>query len=220
MATRGAGERATVWDLPIRLFHWSLVLLIGAAWATQEQLHDNERHALVGYVILALLLFRLLWGLVGSDTARFSSFIRGPAKVWAYVRGSGGVSAEVGHNPIGGYSVALMLTLVAIQVGTGLFLSDDEFFAPLSFWVSEDTADALADIHELNFNILLAAIGLHVAAILFYALAKRRNLVTPMISGRAVLPDGAPRPRIASSALALVLLLVSAGLVWALVSFA
>jgi cytochrome b len=220
VATADGPERAKVWDLPIRLFHWSLVLLIGAAWATQEQLSDNERHAFVGYAILTLLLFRLLWGLVGSETARFASFLRGPAKVWAYLRGSGGISAEVGHNPIGGYSVALMLTLIAVQVGTGLFLSDDDFFAPWSAWVSEDTADLLHDVHELNFNLLLGVIALHVAAILFYAIVKRRNLVRPMLSGVAPLPPGAPRPRIASSLLALVLLLVAAALVYVMISFA
>jgi cytochrome b len=218
MATRGTGERATIWDLPIRLFHWTLVLLIGAAWATQEQLRDNERHALVGYAILTLLLFRLFWGLVGSETARFASFLHGPARIFAYVRGTGGV--RVGHNPLGGWSVALMLALLALQVGTGLFLSDDDFFAPLSFWITEDTADTLADIHELNFNLLLAAIVLHVVAILYYALAKRQNLVGPMLTGKGPLPPGAPRPRIAHAGFAFLLLLVATTLVWSLVNFA
>lgn len=214
-----SGERATVWDLPIRLFHWSLVLLIAAAWATQEQLRDTERHAIVGYAILALLLFRLLWGVVGSETARFSSFLRGPARVWAHLRGSGGVSARLGHNPLGGYSVAAMLLCIAIQAGTGLFLYDDEaFWGPLNGLVSEDTAEMLADLHEINFNILLGLIALHVAAILFYAIAKRQNLVRPMVSGNAPLPEGAERPRIASGWLALLMLLIASGAVTLLVS--
>ncbi len=175
---------------------------------------------MIGYAVLSLLLFRLLWGLVGSDTARFASFLRGPAAIWAYLRGSGGVSVEVGHNPIGGYSVAAMLTLLAVQTGTGLFLYDDEaFWGPLNEWVSEDTADFLGDVHELNFNLLLALIGLHVAAILFYAVVKRRNLVMPMISGRAPLPEHAPVPRIASTGLALVLFLIAAAITYALVTF-
>ena len=214
-------RRATVWDLPIRLFHWALVLLIGAAWATQEQLEDSERHALVGYLILTLLLFRLLWGVVGSDTARFSAFIRGPAKVWAYLRGSGGASVALGHNPIGGYSVAALLTLIGVQAGTGLFLYDDEmFWGPLNGWVSEGTAEWLADVHELNFNLLLGLIGFHVAAILFYAVVKRRNLVGPMVTGRAALPEGAQAPRIASSVLALALLGIAGAAIWALVTYA
>ncbi len=221
MADQAAERRATVWDLPTRLFHWMLVLLIGAAWATREQLDDSERHALVGYAILALLLFRLLWGVVGSETARFSSFLRGPAKVWAYLRGSGGVSAAPGHNPLGGYSVAALLTLIGIQAVTGLFLYDDEMFlGPLNGWVSEDTAELLADLHELNFNLLLGVIALHVGAILFYAVARRRNLLGPMLSGRAPLPDGAAPPRIASTALAFLLLVIAAAAVWALVTYA
>jgi cytochrome b len=214
----GAERHATIWDLPIRLFHWSLVLLIGAAWATQEQLNDNQRHALVGYLILTLLLFRIFWGVAGSETARFASFLSGPARIWAYLRGSGGVS--VGHNPLGGWSVALMLALIAVQVGTGLFLSDDDFFAPLSFYVSEDAAELLADVHELNFNLLLGAIALHVGAILFYALGKRRNLVGPMIRGTGSIPAGAAPPRIASAGLAFLLLLLAAGLTYGLVTMA
>jgi cytochrome b len=217
-----AGERrATIWDLPIRLFHWALVILIAAAWATQEQLDDSERHAVVGYLILTLLMFRLLWGAVGSETARFSSFVRGPAKVWAYLRGSGGASVTLGHNPLGGYSVAALLTLIGVQAGTGLFLYDDEmFWGPLNGWVSEDTSEWLADVHELNFKLLLGLITLHVATIAFYAVARRRNLLFPMLTGRAALPEGAAAPRIASSALALLLLGIAAGAVWALVTYA
>jgi cytochrome b len=197
------------------------MLLIAAAWATQEQLDDSERHALVGYLILTLLLFRLLWGLVGSETARFSSFLHGPAKVWAYLRGGGGVSTAFGHNPLGGYSVAALLTLIGVQAATGLFLYDDEmFWGPLNGWVSEDTAEWLADVHELGFNLLLGLIGLHVTAVLFYAVKKKRNLVTPMLTGRAALPEGATPPRIASSAVAFLLLGLAAGAVWALITYA
>jgi len=214
-------RRATVWDLPIRLFHWLLVVLIAAAWATQERLDDSERHAIVGYLILSLLLFRLFWGVLGSDTARFSSFIHGPARVWAYLRGSDGVSVGLGHNPLGGYSVAAMLALIGLQTGTGLFLYDDEmFWGPLNGWVSEETAEWLSDLHELGFNLLLGLIGLHVGAVLFYAIARRRNLLGPMLNGRAPLPEGVAAPRIASSALALLLFGVAAALVWTLVTYA
>jgi cytochrome b len=218
----GSGSRATIWDLPTRLFHWSLVPLIAAAWWTQEQ-DDSELHARIGYAVLTLLLFRLAWGFVGSDTSRFASFIRGPRSAILYLRelfGSAPAAGHVGHNPVGGYSVASMLLCLAIQTGTGLFLYDDEFFwGPLNDLVSQDTAEFLHEVHELNFNLLLALIALHIAAILFYRFGKGHHLVWPMISGKAELPGGTARPRIANPWLALPLLLVSAGLVFALLTF-
>jgi cytochrome b len=117
--------------------------------------------------------------------------------------------------------VAALLTLIGVQAGTGLFLYDDEmFWGPLNGWVSEDTSEWLADVHELNFKLLLGLITLHVATIAFYAVARRRNLLFPMLTGRAALPEGAAAPRIASSALALLLLGIAAGAVWALVTYA
>ena len=206
-----------IWDVPTRLFHWLLVLLIGAAWATQEQLGDSERHATVGYMVLGLLLFRLLWGIVGSETARFRSFIRGPRAVRAYLAGD--APASVGHNPLGGYSVALMLLSLFVQAATGLFLYDDEaFWGPLNDFVSDDTSELLGEIHELNFNLLLGLIALHVGAILYYALVRRKNLVRPMIGGRGELPTGVPAPRTASSWAALASLAAAAGAVYAITS--
>ena len=223
MAEEGeSGSRATIWDLPTRLFHWSLVLLIAGAWWTQEQ-DDSELHARIGYSILTLLLFRLAWGFVGSDTSRFASFIRGPRSAILYLRelfGSAPAAGRIGHNPIGGYSVAFMLLCLAVQTGTGLFLYDDEFFwGPLNDLVSEDTAEFLGDVHELTFNLLLALIALHLAAILFYRFGKGQHLVGPMVGGKAELPAGTARPRIASPWLAVALLIVSAGLVYALLTF-
>jgi len=215
----GAGPLPTpLWDLPTRLFHWSLVLLIFAAWWTQDQAEDSELHARVGYTILTLVLWRLLWGLFGSDTSRFAGFVRSPRAAITYARSLFGSTAFPhlpGHNPLGGYSVLLMLLSLAVQAGTGLFLYDDElFWGPLNGLVSEDTADLLEEVHELNFYLLLGLVGLHVAAILFYALVKRQDLVRPMIVGTASLPEGAAAPRLASASLALVLLLAAAGLVY------
>jgi cytochrome b len=217
-----SGSRATIWDLPTRLFHWSLVLLIAGAWWTQEQ-DDSELHARIGYAVLTLLLFRLAWGFVGSDTSRFASFIRGPRSAILYLRGlfgSAPAPGQIGHNPVGGYSVVLMLLCLAVQAGTGLFLYDDEFFwGPLNDLVSEESAEFLHEVHELNFNLLLALIVVHVAAILFYRFGKGQHLVGPMIGGKATLPPGSARPRIANPWLALALLIVSAGLVYALLAF-
>ena len=215
-------SRATIWDLPTRLFHWSLVLLIAGAWWTQEQ-DDSELHARIGYAMLSLLLFRMACGFVGSETSRFASFIRGPRRAILYLRelfGSAPAAGHVGHNPVGGYSVALMLLCLGVQAGTGLFLYDDElFWGPLNDLVSEDAAEFLHEVHELNFNLLLALIAVHVAAILFYRFGKGQHLVWPMIGGKVTLPPGTARPRIANPWLALALLIVSAGIVYALLTF-
>jgi cytochrome b len=215
-----APARVPLWDLPTRLFHWSLVLLIAAAWWTQEQADDSDLHARIGYTVLTLVIWRLLWGLFGSDTSRFASFVRSPRAAIAYARslfGSVAFPHLPGHNPIGGYSVLLLLGSLGVQTVTGLFLYDDElFWGPLNGLVSEESAELLEEVHELNFYLLLGLIGLHVAAILFYTLVKRRALVRPMLIGTAELPGGAAAPRMASSLRALFLLLVAAGLVYAL----
>lgn len=176
-----SGARVRVWDLPIRLFHWALVLLVIALWATHE-FHMMDVHILLGQAMLGLILFRLIWGLIGSSSARFGSFLRGPRRVYAYLRAPGG---SFGHNPLGGWSVVAMLAVLAVQVGLGLFASDEdgEFYGPLSHLVSYDTATTLAERHETFFNVLLALIGLHVAAILYYRFARREDLVTPMVTG-------------------------------------
>ena len=185
--------RTAVWDLPTRLFHWGLAALIGLSWWSAEN-DELELHLWSGYAVMTLLLFRLLWGLFGSSTARFGNFVRGPAAVIGYLRDVKGWRA-IGHNPIGAISVLALLGLVALQVATGLINSDDDGLvegglAPL---VSGDLADAAHELHELAFNVLLVFIGLHVAAVLFYRVVLGKKLVGPMISGKAALdPDVAP----------------------------
>jgi cytochrome b len=181
--------RARVWDLPTRLFHWSIVLLIAFSWWSSEEAFDPW-HFWSGYTILFLLLFRILWGFFGSSTARFASFVRGPVAVLGYLRA--GRWPLAGHTPLGALSVLAMLASLAVQVATGLIQIDTKDFVegPLSGLVSFETAEAAHDIHEINFNILLGLIVLHVAAILFYRFARGRRLVGPMITGRADLDDG------------------------------
>lgn len=207
-----AQVKAAIWDLPTRLFHWTLAALIGFSWwsAEEEQL---EWHFYSGYAILTLLLFRLLWGLFGSSTARFSNFLRGPAAVLGYLRDSAGWRA-VGHTPLGALSVVALLGLTFAQVATGLFNSDNDGLVegPLAPLVSFDIADAAHDAHELIFNILLAFIALHVAAILFYRLFKGKKLVGPMISGKAVLDPGTDPMRPGKGWVAIVCLLAALGL--------
>lgn len=177
-----------VWDLPVRLFHWSLVLLVPALWWTA----GNDRmdlHIMLGEIMLGLILFRLLWGLLGSSTARFASFVKGPGAVLRYLRGNG---RSFGHNPLGGWSVVAMLLVLAVQVGLGLFASDEDgiYYGPLSRHMPDlDSAHALAERHETFFWVLVALIVLHVLAVLWYWLARRDNLVAPMVTGRG--PAGA-----------------------------
>ena len=185
--------KQAVWDLPTRLFHWSLAALIGLSWwsAEEEQL---ELHLYSGYAVMTLVLFRLLWGLFGSSTARFRNFLRGPAAVLAYVRDMRGWRA-IGHSPLGALSVLALLALVAAQVATGLLNSDNDGLVegPLAPLVSGDVADAAHDLHELLFDVLLVFIGLHIAAVAYYRLVLGKKLVGPMISGRAALdPDTEP----------------------------
>jgi cytochrome b len=143
-------------------------------------------HRYSGYTLLGLLIFRIYWGFAGSSSARFSSFLRGPGSVVSYLRGTRAEQRVAGHNPVGGWSVAAMLALMLTQVLMGLFVSDVDGLesGPLSHWVSFDTSRTLAEAHELLFNVILAVIALHVAAILFYLLARRDNLIVAMITGQ------------------------------------
>ncbi len=211
-----------VWDLPTRLFHWILVGLVVLAYLTGN-LGGNamETHRRAGEAILALVLFRVAWGFWGSTPSCFSSFVAGPRTVWRYARtlfvrpGP----PHPGHNPLGGWSVLALLTLLFIQAGTGLFANDDIFFTgPLYPWVSKAASDRLTRIHLLNRWILSAIAGVHIAAVLFYLLYKRENLILPMITGKKRWRGGPPPPmRRASGVLALLLALVSCGAVWLLV---
>lgn len=185
--TEGAGAEATarirVWDLPTRLFHWTLVGLIAFSWWSAEE-HQYDLHLWSGMAVVTLILFRLLWGLFGSSTARFANFVRGPAAVRDYLSGQW---RGIGHNPLGALSVIALLGLVALQAGLGLFASDEDglLLGPLSGFISGNASEQVTELHEDLFNVLLVLIGLHVAAILFYWLAKKQNLVGPMISGKA-----------------------------------
>ena len=172
-----------VWDLPTRLFHWVLVLLFAASWWSAEN-REMEWHYRSGITILILLVFRLIWRVIGGSTARFGGFVRGPRAAMDYMRGV--VPKDAGHNPLGGYSVIAMLLALVVQVGTGLFATDIDGLesGPLSHFVDFDQGRQAAEIHETSFNILLALIALHVLTILFYLVARRRNLVTPMVTGR------------------------------------
>jgi cytochrome b len=186
LSTR-AGDPQPVWDLPIRLVHWLLAALILFSWWSVKN-HHTDWHIWSGCGILTLLIFRLLWGFFGSSTARWTSFVRGPRALREYLRGRWN---GIGHTPLGGLSILALLGAVAIQVGLGLFAEDEDglYLGPLSRLVSSDTSDRIRDIHELWFNVVVALIALHIAAIAVYR-ARGRRLTKPMITGKAVLATG------------------------------
>jgi cytochrome b len=140
---------------------------------------------------LHLLIFRLLWGLFGSSTARFSSFIRGPAAILAYLRDVKGWRG-IGHNPLGALSALALMVLIAAQVGLGLFNTDSDGLVggPLAHHIGFEASERVHDLHEELFDVLLVFIGLHIAAVLFYRLAFSNELTWPMITGRAELAPG------------------------------
>ena len=207
-------QRVRVWDAPTRLFHWSVVVLIFISWLSADQGYMTV-HLWSGLSLLALLLFRLGWGLMGTTTSRFSDFLHSPRKVLAYLRtqARGGRPLHAGHNPAGGMMVVVLLAALAAQVATGLFANDGlKFAGPLALFVSDDASDGLTKIHGVIFNIILALIWLHVVAVGFYHFVKGDNLVGAMVSGkkhRARVPEGATII-FAHPALALGLLLASA----------
>lgn len=171
----------------MRLVHWTLAGLIALSWWSAEY-HYDDLHIWSGLAVLTLLIFRLLWGLVGSSTARFANFVRGPRAVLAYLRGGW---RGIGHNPLGALSVLALFGLVAVQTGLGLVASDEDGLmeGPLAGLVSPDASGFARDLHEDLFNVLLAFIALHVAAIIYYKL-RGRGLLKPMITGRGEADPG------------------------------
>jgi cytochrome b len=181
----GRTFRTRIWDVPIRIVHWSIVALLPALWWTAEN-GQLGRHMLLGTVLLGLVAFRILWGFFGSSTARFASFLRGPAVVLGYLSRHGDNSAPiVGHNPAGGWSAAALLGLLSLQVTLGLFAGDvdDGVTGPLNHLIGSGAADTATKIHGKVFYLILAFAAVHVGAIVFYLVIKRENLVGPMITG-------------------------------------
>jgi cytochrome b len=187
-------KKNRIWDLPVRLFHIAIIILVGLSWYTAENMHvfsfgpqsgprDFDLHIWSGVSLITLVLFRVLWGFLGSTTARFSYFVKGPANIMRYIRGQG--DAGFGHNPLGSLSVLLFLALLLAQPVIGLMSSEDTFGleGPLKHLVSTETSYWLAEIHEILFNILLAVIALHLMAIAYYRIFKKDNLVPPMVTG-------------------------------------
>ena len=189
-----------VWDIPTRLFHWLLVICVATAW----YLGDNRDfdtigwHFYFGYAVGGLVVFRLLWGIVGPAPTRISALFHGPLSVLNYAKTvfNSRPSGTAGHNPLGSLSVIALLLSLSVQVVTGLFAYDDGLFSggPLSDYVSQATILEMNTIHELNANILLFLVIMHVFAALFYLVWKRENLIIAMITGRKLVKTGDTGP--------------------------
>jgi cytochrome b len=191
-----APRTVRVWDLPTRLFHWSLALCVATACASAQSggYLAQRLHYRCGYAVLVLVLFRLAWGLAGPRYARFAQFVRGPAAVLRYVRRlaapapPGGAPGDPGHNPLGALSVLALLAACGLQAASGLFAKDDiASEGPLAHRVSDALVDRLTGLHDLGADTLYALVGLHLLAIALYRWRKREDLLTPMITGNKTL---------------------------------
>lgn len=214
---QGKSLTIRLWDLPVRLFHWSVVLLVPAMWATYKA-GKMDLHIKLGLALVFIVGFRILWGFLGSQTARFASFVKGPGAILAYLRSGRGADGGpvVGHNPLGALSVLGLLGLMAAQITLGLFASDTDatYSGPLNYRIGSDLAEKLTDLHELGFYLIVLMVIIHLGAIIYYAVAKKERLVPPMVTGRKTYaepvaqPKGAPWWRLA------VALVLAGGLTW------
>jgi cytochrome b len=214
-----------VWDLPTRVFHWALAYCIVCLFITGLTGGDAMPwHFRFGYAVMTLLLFRLVWGIVGGKWSRFATFVYAPSKILCYLKGQGKPLHTVGHNPLGALSVFTMLALLLAQVGTGL-ISDDEISVagPLTKFVSNATISSASGYHvTIGKTLLIFLILMHIVAILFYFFKKRQNLIKPMLNGDKLLPTNTPASTdtAATRALALVVLMACSAAVYGLIRLA
>jgi cytochrome b len=190
-------RRVRVWDLPTRFFHWLLAACVIAS-IVSAKIGGNAMawHFRIGYTILALLAFRLLWGLVGGHWSRFARFIYSPLTLLRYLSGKASADEhlDVGHSPTGALSVFALLAVLGVQVATGL-VADDEIAStgPLVRFVSGSTSSVATGWHKgWGQWLIISLVVLHVVAIIFYLVKKRQNLIAPMLSGDKSLPEGVP----------------------------
>ena len=203
-----------VWDVPTRLVHWLMVLLVVFSWWTAET-GRMEWHRWSGYSMLGLLIFRIYWGLAGSSTARFSQFVRGPRAIARYLQGNW--PAAAGHNPLGALSVVALLVLLATQVLLGLFAVDVDGIesGPLSTYVSFEAGRAAAQWHEASFDVLTVLILLHIAAVMYYVFFRKQALVSAIVRGQRTYPEPQPVPMRSASVVRLLLgITLAVALAW------
>lgn len=216
-------RRVEVRDLPVRVFHWSLVVLIAFSWWAADQGGNwMLYHLWSGYTILALIVFRVAWGFFGSTHARFRDFLHGPRATLDFIKNLPRPQAMdyAGYNPPGGIMILALLLGVLVQALTGLFANDDIVTeGPLFHWVTKETSDLLTTLHKYGFDVLLVLVAIHIYAQFYYLMYKSTDLFTPMFTGKKMLGKNAGRThtRPANLWLALALLFVAALAVYLLV---
>ena len=215
---RPSPGKQRVWDLPVRLFHWSLVVLVTLSWVSVENGYMRV-HVWSGLTLLTLLLARIAWGFIGSTTARFSDFARGPRHAMTYLRAiaRGDHPQHLGHNPAGGWMVLLLLAALLAQAVTGLFANDGvRFNAPLSALISLGASDRLTRLHGTIFNAILVLVWMHVVAVMYYRFVRGENLIAAMITGMRPIEGSATHKglKFVRHRWALLSLAIAAALVW------
>jgi len=222
-------QKIRIWDLPVRLFHWTLVVLMAVSYVSGQTGGDwMKLHFWSGYAILTLLLFRIVWGFVGSTTARFTHFVKGPMAAIEHLKELAGTDRprDVGHNPLGGAMVIALLLGLLLRVVAGLFSADTDegtVSGPLANRVPDNWVDAATAFHHAWINVLLLLVALHVLAALTYLVWKRQNLIGAMFTGRKPLDDvvrpGEARPALSftSGRVAIVLFIACAVVVYCIV---
>lgn len=217
-------QKTRVWDLPTRLFHWCLAICVVGAWLSHEAgLNGFVWHTYFGYSIMVLVLWRVGWGALGSRYARFASFLRGPRVTWRYLVAlrKGEPGSSPGHNPAGGWAIVAMLGVLTAQASTGLANGGELLMeGPWFHSLSEGMRDLAREVHEVNFNLLLGLIGLHLGAIVFYRVKYGKRLVGAMITGKKKTQAGSEDMGASRPWLALGLLALAITLVWGVVSLA
>ena len=182
--------KVKVWDIPTRVFHWGMLCLLAGLWWTADA-GEMEWHQILAYGLMVLIGVRLIWGFIGSDTAKFSHFVHSPKTVLNYLGKTKreGISTSLGHNPVGGYMVVTLITLVCVQLGSGLFATDEIFTeGPLYSLVSSDTASWLTWLHKKNFDLILILAAVHVLAVGVHMI-KGDKILGAMFSGYKKLPE-------------------------------
>ena len=209
-----------VWDMPTRLFHWLLVAMMAGAFLTYEFGDINMTyHKWNGYGLLTLVLYRLMWGVFGSNTAQFSNFVRGPGALWRYLKSQRTSRPQkvLGHNPVGGLMIIALLALILLQGAMGLFTTDDILVqGPLVHLVPSAWSDLAGTLHRIGFYIIAGFAAVHILAATFYWVVKKENLIRAMLTGRKPAAEVPPGETLAAKPLILaaVLLGLSAALVW------
>lgn len=213
-----------IWDLPLRLWHWALVICFAGSWITAEAGFEwTQAHFYFGYAALVLVLFRLSWGVLGTRHSRYASFVVSPKRVFRYLKNLGANPTSPGHNPLGGWASVLLVGLIGLQASLGLFISDDIFYAgPYHSVVSGNTADALAGWHHRIFTVIQIAVVMHLAAVAWHTWGLKERLIQAMFHGKKNLQECADDQEIFrhKATVAFLLFMLATAAVTALVYFA